>query len=370
MVALAVRLREQGAEVRVCAPDDDEFGKRLHGVGVPFTPIGQSVRALVTGERRPTAAGVPERAAALIGEQFAKLPDVAAGADVIVAAGILPSVLGVRSVADGLGIPYVYTAFQPTSLPSPFHPPIPRPGHPLPEGVTDNGKLWALDAENANALFRDALNARRAAAGLAAVENVRDYGFTDGPWLACDPLLAPWPDSGDLDVVQTGAWVTPDDRPLPAEVEEFLDAGDPPVYIGFGSTTPKFPDLSANFRYVVARGWAAPRPESPRCLVVDEVNHQALFPRVSAVVHHGGAGTTTAAALAGVPQVILPQGGDQPYWGSRVEALGIGAVGPLDDALTIALAPETFAHAAAVAAAMYPDGALAAAQTLIEEYRP
>jgi vancomycin aglycone glucosyltransferase len=59
--------------------------------------------------------------------------------------------------------------------------------------------------------------------------------MTSRPWLAADPILAPWSETPNLDVIQTGAWLRPDTRPLPIEVEAFLDAGEPPIYFGFGS---------------------------------------------------------------------------------------------------------------------------------------
>lgn len=110
------------------------------------------------------------------------------------------------------------------------------------------------------------------------------------------------------------------------------------------------------------------------CFVVGESNHQALFRRVAAVVHHGGAGTTTTATWAGAPQVIVAQGGDQPYFAERVSALGIGAAhdGPvpafasLSAALAKALAPETRERAAAVAAGFRTDGAETAARMLLD----
>ncbi|WP_348643163.1 nucleotide disphospho-sugar-binding domain-containing protein [Mesorhizobium sp. B2-7-2] len=91
-------------------------------------------------------------------------------------------------------------------------------------------------------------------------------------------------------------------------------------------------------------------------------------------MHHGGAGTTAAAAQAGAPQVIVPQIGDQPYWARRVAELGIGAAhdGPvptaqsLSRALETALAPETGARASAIAGMIRTDGAGAAARLLIE----
>ena len=95
--------------------------------------------------------------------------------------------------------------------------------------------LWDVDAERVQALYGAPLNAHRASFGLPPVENVRDHVFTDRPWLAADPILAPWPGSPDLDVVQTGAWILPDERPLPSELMAFLDADTPPVYVGFSS---------------------------------------------------------------------------------------------------------------------------------------
>lgn len=88
--------------------------------------------------------------------------------------------------------------------------------------------------------------------------------------------------------------------------------------------------------------------DGDECFVLGEVNQQALFPRVAAVIHHGGAGTTTTAAQAGVPQVIVPQLADQPYWARHLVRLGIGAahagpvpsVASLTTALDEALAPQ------------------------------
>jgi len=312
---------------------------------------------------------------------------VAQGADLLLATGILPAVAGARSVAEKLGIRYVYAAFQPNSLPSPFHPPIARPGHPLDPAVTDNRVLgqqnrvlWRQDAEHADELFAEVLGTARAAHGLPPVDGVRDYGFTDCPWLATDPLLGPWREPADLAVLQTGTWILPDELPLPDEVEEFLEAGEPPVYVGFGSMI--MPDVARaaieavraqGHRVLLSRGWAGldDIDGADDCLAIGEVNHPALFKQVAAVVHHGGSGTTHTAARAGAPQLIVPHGGDQPYWGRRVTELGIGAVAPdvasLSVALKTALAAETSATAAAMGVAMLKDGAAVAAQLLVEE---
>ena len=101
---------------------------------------------------------------------------------------------------------------------------------------------------------------------------------------------------------------------------------------------------------------------------------RALFPRVAAIVHHGGAGTTTAAALAGTPQAVVPQIDDQHYWAERVQQVGIGtehaAGAPTAESLTHALArvldPGVVATARAFAATVRTDGARVAARLIIE----
>jgi vancomycin aglycone glucosyltransferase len=278
----------------------------------------------------------------------------------------------------------VCVTFTPRVLPSPHHSPLPRPGRPFPPGETDNRVLWDVDAERVQALYGAPLNTHRAAIGLPPVDNVRDHVFTDRPWLAADPTLSPWPGSPDLDVVQTGAWILPDERPLPADLVAFLEDGTPPVYVSFGSV--RAPEDAARVaieairaqgrRTVVAGGWAdlALIDDRDDCFVVGEVNHQALFGRMAAVVHHGGAGTTTTATRAGAPQVVVPQIADQPYWAGRVAELGIGAAhdGPtpttesLSAALGTALTPETRARATAVAGAIRADGATVAAKLLLD----
>ncbi|MFF0033813.1 glycosyltransferase [Streptomyces avermitilis] len=384
LVGLAVQVRELGAEVRVCAPPDEEFAELLAGVGVPLVPFGQSVRALVTGVTPPSAADASRIAAELVAARFATVAAAAEGCDALVATGLMPA--GTRSVAEKLGIRYVYACFHPFELPSSHYPPSQRPGPPFPSDVTDNRVLWDLDAQKVNALYGEALNTHLAAIGLPPVDNVRDHVFTDQPWLAADPVLGPWQELTDLDVVQTGAWILPDERPLPADLVTFLEAGAPPVYVGFGSMPMRASTDVARVaveavraqghRVLVGRGWAdlGLVDEQQDCFVVGEVNQQQLFGRVAAVVHHGGAGTTTTAARAGAPQVVVPQIVDQPYWAGRVAELGIGAAhdGPtptfesLSAALKTALTSETRARARAVAGTIRADGATVAARLLLD----
>ncbi|MFE5508672.1 glycosyltransferase, partial [Amycolatopsis japonica] len=323
-------------------------------------------------------------APALVAARFETLSAAAEeGCDAILATGLLPA--GARDVAEKLGIPYVYACFHTFGLPSRHFAPGVRPGTPSPEGETDNRVLWRQDAERVNALYGGALNSHRAAIGLPPVDNVRDHVFTGSPWLAADPVLCPSEGMTDLDLVPTGAWIRPDDRPLPPDLEEFLLAGEPPVYVGFGSMAAYAPKDIARVaiesarglgrRILLARGWAglASIDDADDCFVVGEVNQQALFRRVAAVVHHGGAGTTTTASRAGAPQVVVPRIADQPFWAGRVAELGIGVahqdplptVESLTAALTTALSPATGARAKAVADTIRTDGAAVAAKMLV-----
>jgi vancomycin aglycone glucosyltransferase len=376
VVALASRLRALGHEVRVCVPPD--FREWIEGLGIPVTPIGPELRGTASS-RRPVVAAMPslelrrKLAEGTVVTQFATIPEAARGCDVLVGCGALQ--IAARSVAEALGIRYVHAHFCPVTLPSPHHAPPPIWGWA--PGETDHRTLWELDSRRWNDTFGAVLNANRASLGLTPVDDVRDHIFTDRPWLAADPTLGPWP--GPEGVLQTGAWLLPDERPLPAELSAFLDAGARPVYFGFGSIrTPE--DLGQVMiqtarklgrRAVVSRGWAdlSLVDDEPDCIAIGEVNQQALFRRVAAVVHHGGAGTTTAAARAGAPQVVIPQMYDQHYWAGRVDDLEIGSAhaagAPTTDSLVTALdhalEPAVAVTARSVAAAVHTDGVEVAA---------
>jgi vancomycin aglycone glucosyltransferase len=393
LVALASQLKALGQEVRLCVPPD--FKEWIENLGMPVAPIGPEVRKFASAS--PSATPVPTAPTAPTGAdqmrqamedtvatQFETIAAAAQGCDVIVAATALQIAAG--SVAEKLGIPYVFAAYCPTVLPSPRHAPIPLRtlGETPAPATADNREIWAKDAQRWNDRWGPVLNSNRALVGLAPVNDVRRYIFTDQPWLAADPTLGPWPDREDQAVFQTGAWILADDRPLSHELEAFLDAGEPPIYFGFGSMwAPQGISqvivqtaCALGRRAVVFRGWAdlSLVDHEPDCLAIGEVNHQALFKRVAAVVHHGGAGTTTTAARAGAPQVVIPQIYDQHYWAQRVQYLGIGAAhapgAPAADSLTSALehalSPDVAARARSVAAAVRTDGALVAARRVIE----
>jgi vancomycin aglycone glucosyltransferase len=386
LLALGVALRALGADASVCAPPDEEFQRLFAAAGVPLLPAFTTVRDWIA-QMIPKRATIklPELAAQVMAAQYSAISAAAQGCDLIVATGLFSSVVAARAVAEKQGIRYVHAAYCPMFLPSPHQRPMEYPGHPHPPGVTDNQVLWDRDVQVMDAVFGEGLNALRASVGLPHVANVRDHAHGKRPLIAADPVLAPWRQPAKTDVVQTGAWILPDERPLPAELLAFLDAGAPPVYVGLGSL-PAPKDFartaidvvrSQGRRALLSRGWAelALVDNQEDCFVVGEVNQQALFPRVATMIHHGGAGTTTAAARAGAPQVVVPQMGDQPYWAGRVLNLGIGAAhdGPtptaesLSAALEAALKPGTRTRALAVADTIVGDGAMRAAKLLLGE---
>lgn len=386
LVALAVQLRDLGHEARICAPPD--FRDWVEGLGIEFVPLGPAVTSTAKADSplmpaRPTPEQIQQMMAGTVATQFETIPVAADGCDVIVAGNALN--IATRSVAELMGIRYVFAAYCPITLPSAHHAP-PKVIAWTPEDAgADNLTLWAEDAVGWTERWGPPLDSHRAALGLPPVTDVRTHILTDDPWLASDPALAPWPEADDPHVFQTGAWILPDDRPLSPELEEFLAAGDPPVYFGFGSIrAPR--DIARTMiesaralgrRTILLRGWAdlCLVDDGPDCLSIGDVNQQALFPRVAAVVGHGGAGTTTAATGAGAPQVVIPQHHDQFYFAGRVGELGIGVAHPpvepttesLTSALAQALRPGVIARARAVGPQVRTDGALVAARRLIAD---
>lgn len=356
MVALAAQLRLLGADVRLCAPPDEVFQPLLLRAGVPLVPFVRSWRSWVTAETsaQERVPSVDDFVNDHVDGTYDTLAGAAADADVLLATGMLHFVA--RTAAEVAGIPNRFVVFSPSLL--------------EPQGYQSR--------------VGPAINAHRASLGLPPVDDVRAFLLTQRPWVAADPVLSP-PRVFPVTGVRTGAWVLPDQRPLSPEVEAFLEAGDPPVFMGFGSMLVGQESARATIdvirvlgrRVIVGRGWADLDvvADDGDCLGVGEGNQQALFSRVACVIHHGGAGTTTTAARAGTPQVVVAQVADQPYWASRVVDLGIGATvdnptptsESIRDALAVALTPATTARASAVAETISTDGAEQAARILLDQ---
>jgi vancomycin aglycone glucosyltransferase len=384
--ALALELKKLGHAVRLCiSPNFVDWARAL---GLEAVSLGIEMR--LPAQKSPAPVPTPEELRRLresipdlITDQFETIATAASGCDVIVGANAHQ--YAAPSIAEHLGIGCVTAVYAPVALPSAELAPPPQPGQ-APGGAVSLEEQWrnTRSAWNERALER--INHNRARLGLTPIDDVLDYVLTDHTWLAADAPLAPLPTTPGRQVFQTGAWVLPDRRRLRESLEAFLQSGEPPIFVGFGSM-PAAADASSQLiaaaralgrRLILSSGWSGLEliDAEPDCFAVDDVNHDDLFPRVAAVIHHGGAGTTAAAARAGVPQVITPMFGDQFYWARRVEALGIGATTPhlgmTEPALTGVLRsvcqPDVVARVRTFAGQMRRDGAEVAARRLEAEF--
>jgi len=152
------------------------------------------------------------------------------------------------------------------------------------------------------------------------------------------PKVIPFPKDWGNFIHVTGYWFLepPAGWEPPIDLLNFLQAGPPPVYIGFGSMVNKKPEETANLvlqalsrtgqRGVLSAGWGGLKKDDlpETVFMIGSIPHQWLFPKMAAVVHHGGVGTTAAGLWAGIPSIITPYFGDQPFWGQRVYELGVG----------------------------------------------
>jgi vancomycin aglycone glucosyltransferase len=387
-LALALELRRLGHDARLCiSPNFVDWAKSL---GLEAVRMGVEMRMprrtsaampkLTPEELRRLRESMPD----LITDQFETIGAAAEGCNVIVGANAHQ--YAAPSIAERAGIGCVTAVYAPVALPSPELEPS-APGQPLQAAAsTSIEERWRDTARTWNERALERINHNRNRLGLAAIDDVLDYVLTDHTWLAADAALAPAPASPGREIFQTGAWVLANGTPLPAELEAFLGRGEPPIFVGFGSM-PAASEGSRTLicaaravgrRIILSRGWADLEliDRAPDCIAVDDVSHDLLFPRVAAVVHHGGAGTTAAAARAGVPQVITPMFSDQFYWASRIVDLGAGARAShatmteesLSDALRTALEPAVAARAHALSERITGNGAEIAARRLEMEY--
>ncbi len=388
ILALALELRTFGHHGTLLVPPD--FKTWVESFGIECLSIGPDVkqasrRMVHKSMPKPSREQMRQLASHTVRQQFQASLEAADGYDLILAGGALQT--AARSVAEALQIPYVYAAYCPAALPSPEHPPPKMRARvrsqALPRLV--NRWLWKRDARSWDYFFLDAVNEQRGKLGLRPVSHVAHHVSTDTPWLAADPVLGPAASSpSNMRVTQTGAWLLADSSPLPQTLEKFLAAGEPPVYFGFGSmvasarTGPRLVEAARALgrRAVVSQGWGELSLIDDRndCLSIGDVNHERLFGHVAAIVHHGGAGTTLAAARSGRPQVIVPHNYDQYYWARRVAKLGIGVPGPqakdltatrLIKALRLCLEPEVVSAARSLAYRVELYGARNAAERLL-----
>ncbi|MBW8482981.1 glycosyltransferase [Actinomadura parmotrematis] len=385
--ALGRELAARGDRVRLVA--SARYAPLAHRAGLELAPLSadpteimdsDAGQELLAGGRDPVRflrgfrrilGPVAER---LLGECL----DACKGADLILGPtlGLMPS-----HFAEHLGVPWALMHFQPSQPTGAFaHPFLPRAAR---LGARASRASYEAVDLLAWQLARPFINPwRRDVLGLPKLP-VR-FPRPDVPVLACfSGAVVPRPADWPANVHLTGYWFL--DEPAwepPAELAEFLAAGPPPVYAGFGSMVPKDAEMTGltvrtALKLAGVRGivHGDPATSDERILAVRDVPHTWLFPRTAAVVHHGGAGTTAAGLRAGVPTVVCPFFGDQPYWGERVAALGAGpAPLPFKDLSVPALArriraaagtPEIAERAAAIGARVRAENGTARAADLL-----
>jgi len=308
-----------------------------------FDPTGATFRAagpptssadIATTAARAAAAGSPLAQVAVLRDfhlrdaedHYRTLRDALPGHDLVVLHGI--HTLAEAASRDA-GLRYATAVFDPVLLPTataaPAGMPQLGPLNRLAWGMLDR-MLRRLDGPLMAALT----DAGSASAGAVTMFRARSPRLH---LVAVSPSIAPPPRDVEPSTHFTGAWFhRGSPEPLPTAVAEFLESGDPPVAVTFGSMAA--PDRAALIGAVVAGARAAglrviaqhsgpvDQDASNDVLQAGAMDHHALFPRVHAVVHHGGAGTSHAVARAGVPSLVVPHVGDQPFWAARLHALG------------------------------------------------
>lgn len=348
---LGAGLVRAGHEVTLAA--HAVFEPLVAGSGVRFRPLPVDPRAELHSARgrrlhdARTGAGKLVRLASMargaVDEMTAALVEVSREGEVLLVGGALGP-LG-YAIAEGLSVPALGLHLQP------LHPTAEFPAPVLGTrslGAVGNRLSGRVVMTSVELMFHDAVRSLPRRYGLAGTRVRRARPVLHGYSELVVPRPRDWP--AGLEV--SGYWwphETGTGR-LPRELEDFLAAGPPPVFVGLGSATVPDPERvsgeivaalrAAKVRGVVQKGWAGLAARGDDILTVDEVPHSLLFPRTAAVVHHAGAGTTGAVLRAGVPTVPVPVQFDAAFWASRLTALGTapGAV-PLRRLTAGTLAP-------------------------------
>jgi vancomycin aglycone glucosyltransferase len=323
MVALATGLIKHGHEVIVCAPPEHE--DLVQKNGCRFEPYGINIKKAIKEKPEEQKGGLvikftPALAKKIIEDQINLLPDIIKGVDLILAAGLT---MAVQSAADRLKIPYRLVAFYPILLGTVKTDPL------------LNRILFGFGRNVMNLLMRGLVNKNRAKYDLPPIKDLWIHWLGENVIVACDKELNEAKKGVRYSFTQTGFMILPSKNNLPSYVEDFLNSGKPPVYIGFGSNPipnpGKYTDLfeqvsmNTNQRLIISKGWAEfPESNSGNILYVDEMPFEYLFPRVAAVVYHGGTGTMAAIARAGVPQAAFPFMADQFDNRKQIIKLGLG----------------------------------------------
>lgn len=348
-VAFGRHLQAQGHDVTIATSDRhraliDQVGLRLAPIESDYATLMARERTLIEGGNQWKIAGsVASSMMAWVPQWAQQGMDATRGVDLVLGSGS-GTILG-AAVAERRGVPFVQAQFMPLTPSRHMAPIWPLPGMRLP-GAANLALSHALRIAMWRILARPS-NALRQALGLRAFPVL-------GPWYQREQRVRPQPilyafskhlqpqpaDWLAERAAVVGFWSLDQGRGWtpPPPLRDFLDAGPPPIYVGFGSMlsgdqlrlTQLILDAvrRTGRRAIVATGWGAlGAVEAPSdVLFVEDVPHDWLFPKVALAVHHGGAGTTAAATRAGLPQVVVPFLADQFYWAWRLERAGVNPV--------------------------------------------
>ncbi len=397
-VALGAALRERGH--RVTLATGRSFEAMIEERGLAAAPLSDDIRELVeTPEIRAALHSFSgkvkawRRSKGMFRRQLDEMWAVARRLRPDAIVYHHPKGLAGRHIAERLGIVAIPTALIPAYVPTGA---FPSPGLPLPNlGSFANRLSHKAVGGLVSLLLSGKIEAWRREALDLTSKGPRDlFAGYDPAGGAVTRLhafsrhLVPPPEEWGGRELITGYWFSQPSATWepPAALLRFLQAGPPPVYVGFGSMPAKdagrvtrsvLEGLKiAGERGVLARGWGGLDllDSSEGIHVLDAAPHDWLFPRCAAVVHHGGAGTTHEALRWGRPSVVCPVFGDQPFWAGRVHALGAGpaplpqkrlTAEALAKALVAAREPAVRSRAAEIGAAMRAEpGAAGAAEAI------
>lgn len=340
-VALGKGLKAEGHEVTLATAQTYESFVTENGLNYAYMN-DELIRLMDTSEgkgvmdgKRGKGFGLIKKSKLILRKVLDEAWEAAQGADVIV---YHPKTLAGYHIAEKLNIPVFL------SLPLPAYTPTREFANPLLAmrlGGTFNRWSYAI-TRLANAMYADVINDWRGKNGLPprtrfASEMILPNGQPMPTLYPYSPHVIPTPADWPETTVATGYWFLDQQAGWqpPAELVDFLNAGEPPVYVGFGSIPTADPLAKARVvldaldgqRAILASGWGGLKADllPGSVFMIEQAPHDWLFQRVKAVVHHGGAGTTAAGLRAGKPTIICPFFGDQPFWGQRVYELGVGA---------------------------------------------
>lgn len=333
LLALALALGRKGHKVLLAAPPEHAAWIESHGCS--FRSLGSDFRKVIN--RFPHMHTLRPLIFSLgffrheLRKQLSQLPVIIEGADLVLGASLS---FGLRTAAELMRIPCGFIAMTPQILPSAYHPFIAVKAQKMPPCL--NRLSWGIarlaDKFNLTAV----INKERRDLNLSPVKDVISHVLGNHVMIASDPVLADIPPDIRLDCTQTGYLHLEPRQVVHDELEKFFASGPAPLYFGFGSMSTRDEEalvslilkcLQATGQRGILTGFEFDKSEiaAPEgSIFVEEVPHALLFERLAAVVHHGGAGTTAAAARAGVPQIIVPHILDQYYWAEKIYRGGLG----------------------------------------------